>query len=98
MDPGPLPGGVPKPLSPSAGTELPGGETVPVGFTWRGVKGAQAYVVEVSNYVAALEHGLARLRGGLPLCNRLIREIHAKLLARGRGSGMGAHTAPALPR
>ncbi len=44
-------------------------------------------VVEVSNYVAALEHGLARLRGGFPLSNRLIREIHGILLARGRGSG-----------
>ncbi|MBI3269036.1 MAG: Fic family protein [Planctomycetes bacterium] len=43
-------------------------------------------VVEVSNYVAAMEHGLKRLRGGFPLCNRLIREIHEKLLARGRGS------------
>jgi len=43
-------------------------------------------VVEVSNYVAALEHGLRRLREGFPLCNRLIREIHAVLLARGRGS------------
>lgn len=44
-------------------------------------------VVEVSNYVAALEHGLARLRAGFPISNRLIREIHAELLARGRGSG-----------
>lgn len=43
-------------------------------------------VVEVSNYVAALEHGLARLRGGFPLSNRLIREIHGSLLARGHGS------------
>jgi Fic family protein len=43
-------------------------------------------VVEVSNYVAALEHGMARLRGGFPLSNRLIREMHEKLLARGRGS------------
>ncbi len=43
-------------------------------------------VVEVSNYVAALEHGLRRIREGFPLCNRLIREIHAELLARGRGS------------
>ena len=33
-------------------------------------------VVEVSNYVAALEHGLARLRDGFPLSNRLIREMH----------------------
>jgi len=44
-------------------------------------------VVEVSNYVAALEHGIARLRDGFPLSNRLIREMHERLLARGRGSG-----------
>ena len=44
-------------------------------------------VVEVSNYVAALEHGLARLREGFPLSNRLIREIHGVLLSRGRGAG-----------
>ena len=44
-------------------------------------------VVEVSNYVAALDHGLARLREGFPLSNRLIREIHAVLLSKGRGSG-----------
>ena len=43
-------------------------------------------VVEVSNYVAALEHGLARMRDDFPLSNRLIREIHARLLARGRGA------------
>jgi Fic family protein len=33
-----------------------------------------------------LEHGMARLRGGFPLSNRLIREMHEQLLARGRGS------------
>ncbi|MCC9075535.1 Fic family protein [Litorilinea aerophila] len=43
-------------------------------------------VVEVSNYVAALDHGLRRLQGGFPLSNRLIREMHGVLLARGRGS------------
>ena len=43
-------------------------------------------VVEVSNYVAALEHGIRRLQEGLPLCSRLIREMHALLLSRGRGS------------
>src|ERR1022692_806612 len=32
-------------------------------------------VQEVSNYVAALGHGLDRLRGGFPLSLRLIREI-----------------------
>jgi len=43
-------------------------------------------VVEVSNYVAALEHGLQRLREDFPLSNRLLREIHGKLLASGRGA------------
>jgi Fic family protein len=43
-------------------------------------------VIEVSNYVAAMEHGLKRLREGFPLSLRLIREIHGVLLARGRGS------------
>jgi Fic family protein len=45
-----------------------------------------ADVVEVSDYVAALEHGLARLRGGFPLSGRLLCEVHARLLARGRGA------------
>jgi Fic family protein len=44
-------------------------------------------VVEVSNYVAALEHGLQRLREGFPLSNRLLRETHEILLSRGRGAG-----------
>ena len=43
-------------------------------------------VVEVVNYVAALDYGLERLRGGFPLSLRLIREIHGVLLSRGRGS------------
>lgn len=40
----------------------------------------------VSSYVAALMHGLNRLREGFPLSLRLIREIHAVLLSHGRGS------------
>lgn len=44
-------------------------------------------VQEVSNYVAAMNHGLQRLRGGFPLSLRLIREIHQILLSGGRGSG-----------
>lgn len=43
-------------------------------------------VREVSNYVAAMEYGLKRLREGFPLCNRLICEIHEKLLSKGRGA------------
>ncbi|MEI8206768.1 MAG: Fic family protein [Kiritimatiellales bacterium] len=43
-------------------------------------------VQEVSNYVAALNHGLARLEGGFPLSLRLIQEMHDKLLSKGRGS------------
>ncbi len=44
-------------------------------------------VREVSNYIAALEHGLQRMRQGFPLSLRLLREMHALLLRRGRGSG-----------
>lgn len=43
-------------------------------------------VVEVSSYVAALNHGLKRLREGFQLSNHLIREMHAILLQSGRGS------------
>jgi Fic family protein len=43
-------------------------------------------VREVSNYVAAMQHGLERLRGGFPLSLRLIREIHGVLLRGGRGA------------
>lgn len=42
-------------------------------------------VDEVVNYVAAMNHGLARLRE-LPVSMRLIREIHEKLLDGVRGS------------
>ncbi len=42
-------------------------------------------VVEVSSYVAALNHGLKRIEGGFPLSLRLIREIHKVLLTNARG-------------
>ena len=41
---------------------------------------------EVSRYVAALEHGLQRLREDFPLSNRLIRELHRILLSAGRAA------------
>lgn len=44
--------------------------------------------VEVSNYVAALEHGLQLMQAGLPPCIRLLREVHGVLLSTGRGSHM----------
>ncbi len=43
-------------------------------------------VQEVSNYVAAVNHGLERLKEGFPLSLRLIKEIHGVLLSKGRGS------------
>lgn len=43
-------------------------------------------VQDVSNYIAALNHGLERMRGEFPLSLRLIREIHEILLSKGRGS------------
>jgi Fic family protein len=42
-------------------------------------------VVEVSSYVAALNHGIKRIKGGFPLSIRLIREIHKILLTNSRG-------------
>ncbi len=46
-------------------------------------------VQEVSSYVAAMDHGLNRMRNGFPLSLRLIREIHEVLLSKGRGSNKG---------
>jgi len=43
-------------------------------------------VTEVSNYVAAIEHGVSRIRGGFPLSLRLIREMHEIILKSGRGA------------
>ena len=44
-------------------------------------------VQEVSNYVLAMNHGLERLRNDrFPLSLRLLRELHEKLLTKGRGS------------
>lgn len=43
-------------------------------------------VQEVSNYVAAMTHGLNRLKEGFPLSLRLIRELHEILLSGSRGS------------
>jgi len=43
-------------------------------------------VQEVCNYVAALDHGIKRLREGFPLSLRLLKEIHQVLLQAGRGA------------
>ncbi len=43
-------------------------------------------VEEVSGYVGALEHGIRRLQEGFPLCNRLLCEVHHRLLSHGRGA------------
>ena len=42
-------------------------------------------VHEVANHVAALDHGIARLRGGFPLSVRLLREVHELLMNGVRG-------------
>ncbi|HRF89879.1 MAG TPA: Fic family protein, partial [Desulfobacter postgatei] len=41
-------------------------------------------VQEVSNYVAALNHGIRRLGENFPLSLRLLKEIHGVLLSKGR--------------
>jgi Fic family protein len=44
-------------------------------------------VKETANYITAMDHGVASIESGrLPLCNRLLREVHAHLLQSGRGS------------
>ena len=47
LSPGALPGGVPQPVAPGVNTEIPAGSSVPVGFTWKGVQGANAYLLEI---------------------------------------------------
>lgn len=44
-------------------------------------------ITEVSNYVDAMMYGLERMKDptGLPLCLRLLREMHTRLLQSGRG-------------
>ena len=43
-------------------------------------------VEETSNYIAAMSHGLQRIQSGeLPLSSRLLREVHARLMAGVRG-------------
>lgn len=48
------------------------------------VEASRDDVLEVRNYVAALEHGLSRL-ADLPLSLRLVREIHQRLMTGVRG-------------
>ena len=43
-------------------------------------------LIETSNYVAAMEYGLERLKDGFPISLRLLRDIHGVLLRGGRGS------------
>lgn len=42
---------------------------------------------ETANYIGALNHGVNSIASGdLPLCNRLLREVHERLLCSGRGA------------
>lgn len=41
---------------------------------------------ETYNYIAALEHGLERIKKGFPVSLRLLRELHGVLLRSGRGA------------
>lgn len=43
-------------------------------------------VEEVSQYVAAMNYGIQRIKDGFPLSLRLLREIHEILMSSGRGS------------
>lgn len=43
-------------------------------------------VEEVSHYVSAMQLGMSRMAEGYPITLRLMKELHAELLRRGRGS------------
>lgn len=43
-------------------------------------------VEEASNYVAAIQHGMELVRGGLPLSVRVLREVHGVLMQGARGA------------
>ena len=45
-------------------------------------------MAEVSNYVKALQYGLAQVEAGVPLCLRLLREVHAHLMDGVLGANM----------
>ena len=56
-------------------------------FEAKGTPGVSLDAVqEVSNYLAAMNHGLRRIAGGFPISQRLIREIQHVLLSKGSGS------------
>ena len=48
--------------------------------------GARNDTQEVFSYLAAMDHGLDRIREGFPISLRLIREIHEKLFCESKGS------------
>ena len=50
------------------------------------LRGHPRDVIEVSNYIDAMNHGLDQIARGRELSIALIQEIHGRLLSRGRGS------------
>ncbi len=50
------------------------------------LRGHPRDVVDVSNYIDAMNHGLGQIARGRELSVALVQEIHARLLSRGRGS------------
>ena len=49
----------------------------------------RADVEETSNYLAAMNHGIAEMAAGRPLCLSLLKEVHALLLRGTRGGTTG---------
>lgn len=54
-------------------------------------------VEEVSSYIQALEYGIQKIRSGFPICLRLFKEVHAVLLATGRGATKQTRRIPPKP-
>ncbi|MYE03041.1 MAG: Fic family protein [Alphaproteobacteria bacterium] len=51
-----------------------------------GGSAARPEAIEVRSYTRAMAHAEDLMKGGLPICSRLIRESHGRLLFSGRGS------------
>src|SRR4051794_336269 len=49
----------------------------------------RADIEETANYLAAVNHGIAEMAAGRPLCLSLLKEVHALLLRGTRGGATG---------
>lgn len=99
LPPGPLPGGAPVPIAPQYGAVIPRDESVPIGFSWKGVKRASHYVLEVEEEGAegrwiANVRKPARKTAAILEIERLSTKANAKLRWRVRAVIDGRESSP----